>query len=1160
MLDYIYFLDFDWTYHGIPVERAHLVFRLNHGNLVQMGEEYISSSILSLDPRPDLDGQTAWQILWGYLGGQTPEDEILEPGRLLVVPVSAAGSAENQAVTPGQGMGYRLVYVLVFRRHGVLGTWEARVDAHSGEILSFLDRNDYGAVTGGVYQTSNLDTETVRPLGFISVSNGTIKTCDAGGNYPYASGSATASLTGSYVKVVDSCGASSVTTSTAPGDLAFGASSGTDCTTPGFGGAGNTHAARTTYYHLTLWKEKAMAWLPSNTWLRGQLTDNVNLDQTCNAYWSGTSVNFFKSGGGCSNTGELPTVFLHEVGHGLDDNDGSPSSTVGSSESYADINALLMTHDSCIGVNFSPGVQCSGYGNPCTACTGIRDADYALHTYSTSPAVPAQLSASTGYHCSKSSRYPGPCGYEGHCESYIMSEVGWDLAARDLPAAGYDPATAWFIADRLFFLSRPSSGDAYSCPTLATANGCGTSNWYETYLAIDDDNGDLSDGTPHAAAIYAAFNRHAVACSTGSHTSYSTCPTLGQSNLSATISDTSVALSWTPIANAAAYEVYRNEGGASAGYAKLATINVPATTFTDTAVQNGITYYYRVLALGSSSACFGAMSAAVSAAPQPCTPPGAPLITSITDNDACAQSGIAVSYTAGSGATSHNLLKDGTVVLTGYSSGATYNPGDAVSHAYVVQAVNGACTTNSTGSSFADASGAPAAPAAPTVTDLDACALTGVQVSWGAVSGATGYDLQVDGGTLVADVATPYTRLPGDTNAHSYTIRAKTASCTGAWSPATSATDSNGLATPAAPTVADANVCAFTGVTITWSAVPSAGSYDLQVDGGIIVAGVSSPYLYSPGDSNGHGYAVRAVNGSCTGGWSGVSTGADGNATPAAPEAPTFTNVTSSTLTVSWTAVPGAGAYDLYRKTGGCGVGSVIASALAATTYNDSGLTGGTTYGYYLVAKAGACVSVSSLCATATTVTPPCATPPTFAGLTSVTPVSGATCSLQLAWSAGTSSCGGTITYNVYRSAGSAPVPPAGLLQSGLTGTTYTDANVSSGLTYTYIVQAVDSANGLNDGNTTAKSGTPGSPTTVTIYTNGFESGSGLADWTRVNFVSGGVVTDWRGIQSCVAHGGTHIFRFGGSNCTNNYGDGDFCAAVPSGATGLAVPPLCQYR
>ncbi|NMB99202.1 MAG: PepSY domain-containing protein, partial [Thermoanaerobaculaceae bacterium] len=445
---YFWHIQFQYVKNGIPVEGARVVFRVNNGNLVQFGCEKVNPNI-DVDTVPSFEKETAWEILGGYVGGWEEKDVLLEPGRLLIVPVAPAGDDGMFKGTVGSGLEYRLVYEVVFHREGVMGTWKARIDAHSGEILSFVDQNMYGSVTGGIYPNSNLDTEVIRPFPKITVTNSTTKTCDMGGNYTYASGTATASIKGAYVSVTDSCGTSSLSTSTAPGDLAFSKSSGTDCTTPGVGGSGNTHAARSTYFHLTLWKERALGFLPSNTWLSSALTDKVNLSQTCNAYWSGSYVAFFKSGGGCSNTGELPTVFLHEAGHGLDSNDGSGSSTVGSSESYGDANAFLQTHDSCVGTNFIPGYKCSGYGDACTTCTGIRDADYAKHSSGT-PHKPSQLANTSGFHCSKDSSYPGPCGYEGHCESYIMSEVLWDLAARDLPAAGLDATTSWYIADRLF--------------------------------------------------------------------------------------------------------------------------------------------------------------------------------------------------------------------------------------------------------------------------------------------------------------------------------------------------------------------------------------------------------------------------------------------------------------------------------------------------------------------------------------------------------------------------------------------------------------------------------------------------------------------------------------------------------------------------------------
>ena len=85
-----------------------------------------------------------------------------------------------------------------------------------------------------------------------------------------------------------------------------------------------------------------------------------------------------------------------------------------------------------------------------------------------------------------------------------------------------------------------------------------------------------------------------------------------------------------------------------------------------------------------------------------CVAPSQPVINSITDVSSCVQSGVQINYTAGSPATRHDLYRDGSLVVTGYASGTSYNPGDSSSHTYVVRAINGACSTDSTGSSFAD--------------------------------------------------------------------------------------------------------------------------------------------------------------------------------------------------------------------------------------------------------------------------------------------------------------------------------------------------------------------------------------------------------------------------------------------------------------------------
>lgn len=612
---YLYFVDFQWTYHGLPVEKAHVVFRLNNGNLVQVGEEYIDGSIQTLDPQPAIDRGTAWQILWGYVGRPAPGDSIVDPGRLIVMPVSTPEALAGESIQPGSGLHYRLVYLLEFRRKGVMGTWEARVDAHTGELVAFVDANKYGSVHGGVYPGDRPVAEVDRPLPFVDLGNG--QYADAGGLF--SGQNATSALSGKYVKIQDQCG--EISNSTANGDLDFGSGEGTDCDTPGFGGAGNTHAARTQYYHVNLIKMKALAYLPDNKWLSGQLTDNVNIDQTCNAYWDGAELNFFKSGGGCSNTGELPGVSLHEWGHGLDSNDGNGSSPDnGTGETYGDFTAVLQTHSSCVGNGFLSS-NCSGYGDACNDCSGVRDIDWGKHS-DQAPATTSMMGGNSGFHCPTDPTYPGPCGYEGHCESAVSSQALWDLATKDLTEEGMDQASAWQLVDRLWYLSRPAATAAYTCTGDDVSSGCGSGSLFSVFRVVDDVDGDLSNGTPHAAAIYAAFNRHGIACADVNNTDQTDyCPDLQKPVLAVVPGNDTAQVGWSAVQDAAAYEIFRNESGCDAGYTRVGRVDAPVTSFTDTTVINGLTYYYRVQAVASTGdgSCRSAMSDCFETTPQSCS-------------------------------------------------------------------------------------------------------------------------------------------------------------------------------------------------------------------------------------------------------------------------------------------------------------------------------------------------------------------------------------------------------------------------------------------------------------------------------------------------------------------------------------------------------------
>jgi hypothetical protein len=432
------------------------------------------------------------------------------------------------------------------------------------------------------------------------------------------------------VDIVDSCGA---VTFSGTGSLNLGGTNNQhDCTTGG-GGAGNTPASRTAFYEVNKLAEMARGWLPSNAWLNARLTTNVNINNTCNAFWNGSSINFYRSGGGCRNTGEIAGVFDHEWGHGLDDNDANGSLS-NSSEGYADIAAIYRLQHSCVGhgffstsnrgcgntvdgTGFNANEAQTGAAHCDTDCSGVRDADWAKH----SPNTP---DTALGFVCSSCTSGTGPCGRQVHCAAAPSRQAAWDLVARDLQSAPFslDSQTAFIIANRLFYQGSGNIGAWHSCTCGSASSGCGATNGYMQWLTADDDNGNLNDGTPHMTAIFNAFNRHGIACATpaavnsGCGAGPGTAPTL-----SGTAGNLSSSLSWNGVSGATRYWVFRTEGHAGCNFGKTKIGEVTGTSFTDTQVANGRSYFYNVVAAGASNACHSRASNCVTVTPAASTTP-----------------------------------------------------------------------------------------------------------------------------------------------------------------------------------------------------------------------------------------------------------------------------------------------------------------------------------------------------------------------------------------------------------------------------------------------------------------------------------------------------------------------------------------------------------
>ncbi len=595
---------------GIEVRGSYLTAVVSHGNLILMGARHWGD--VAVDPKPALSSDAAIAVAGDHLGAFAADASW---GRSTLAFVVMAGEGRYD---------HRLAWVTRATIAGDGGRWEAVVDAHSGELLQLEDTNSYAStrrVIGGVLPTSNdgVPPDGIEQPGWPMPFTDVTATGETGsaGNYftdgggqllACVDGTATSTLSGRFAHVNDSCGAISL--GSASEVLDFGAAPGTNCDTPGAGGAGNTRAARTSFYELGRVIAQARGQLPGNEWLQERITANTNINFTCGALWNGSSVNFYRGGSGCVNTGELAAVIDHEWGHGMDDNDALPDIS-DPAEGIADVYASLRLDTSCIGRGFRM-INCGGYGDPCTDCTGVRELDWAKRA----SGQPHGLSGPNGIDGLCGLGGLGPCGGSDHCESTVYSEAVWDLWHRDLTAApfGWSVDVARELATRLTYVGGGAVGSWFQC--TPPFGGCNADGGYLNFLAADDDDGDLENGTPHMSAIFAAFDRHEIACDA---------PAVADSGCGSAITvapavtaapfDRAVSLSWAAVPNAVSYNVYRGEGVLACDWGKELVATTTETTLVDGGLANDREYYYLVIPVGPGATCFGPASTCTAVTP-----------------------------------------------------------------------------------------------------------------------------------------------------------------------------------------------------------------------------------------------------------------------------------------------------------------------------------------------------------------------------------------------------------------------------------------------------------------------------------------------------------------------------------------------------------------
>ena len=185
---------------------------------------------------------------------------------------------------------------------------------------------------------------------------------------------------------------------------------------------------------------------------------------------------------------------------------------------------------------------------------------------------------------------------------------------------------------------------------------------------------------------------------------------------------------------------------------------------------------------------------------------------------------------------------------------------------------------------------------------------------------------------------------------------------------------------------------------------------------------------------------------------------------PTAPGALTATAASGTQLNLSWTASTdnvGVTGYKVERCTGnGCTSFAQIAG-VTATSFSDSGLLGGTTYGYRVRATdaAGNLSAYSNTSYGVTTGTADTQAPSAPSGLTAMASSSS---QIGLTWTASTDNVGVT-GYRIERCSGASCTSFAQVgTTSSASATTYTSSGLTASTSYRFRVRATDAAENLS--------------------------------------------------------------------------------------------------
>lgn len=439
-------------YHdGLEVIGGRVDVALWQGQIVLLGSDAYRNIEVSTIPTVRDDEA----IAAAHLGIPTSStDGATQPPRLVILPLAPDGIPV-----------YHLAWEVFLKTSSPENVWRTYVDAHDAKVLwresTYAFYQITGSSKGNVEMTTVGDPYVLAGLedARVRASTSYVGYTDEAGNYVVEVPNNTTyvmdtALYGLYCNVNRSDGADAALSvngsPSAPVDFEFNDS--------------NSHPAeRDAYYHVNGVHDWIKSIDPGFTQLDYVMSANVNSTAgTCNAFWNGSSVNFYLEGGGCNNSGRIADVIHHEYGHGITQKyyNNNPPTASGMGEGFSDAYAMAMANDPIMGEDFY------------TSGAPVRDGNNLR-------------------------QYPGTeCGGEVHCLGEIIMGAIWKTQHNFYIRYGSTANTVW---------------DPLLVAAIKTRQTT-MPNFLTRLLMADDTDGNLNNGTQNWYEICDAFAIHNLPC------------------------------------------------------------------------------------------------------------------------------------------------------------------------------------------------------------------------------------------------------------------------------------------------------------------------------------------------------------------------------------------------------------------------------------------------------------------------------------------------------------------------------------------------------------------------------------------------------------------------------------------------------------------------